>query len=401
MKTKLKRINDISVELEVIVEPKDFEKAVEETYSAMAEQVKADGFRKGKVPRTLLKQKVGVGYIASEVTQHVISDAYSQAAIKENLKVMSQPDISVTAAFDPDHEDKNIEFTAKVDVRPEIVVPKVEGRKVKVEVQEPDEKEVDERIAMFKQNSATKNEDGSTEEPDEAELASILGVDSLDEVKDMLREDMKMSSLSAVVATAGDQILDALLKEVKFDLPQRAVEDAVTGFVQQNFQGEKEPTAEELKTAKKRAEHDIQSQVILDTYADANEIKVSQNEVLNYISNMAQQYGIDPNEFVQMILQQGQLPMISAEVSRSKTLAHMVRRVEVTDQKGNKLDLSKFIGSLEDELAEAAGEKPAKKKTASTKKAAVKKTSTADKTAEKSAPKKPAVKKTAAKKAEK
>jgi hypothetical protein len=58
-----------------------------------------------------------------------------------------------------------------------------------------------------------------------------------------------------------------------------------------------------------------------------------------------------------MMVQNGQLPMAAAEVSRSKTLAHMLRRVKVVDQNKKELDLSKWIGQDEDKKPEVKGKK--------------------------------------------
>ena len=99
----------------------------------------------------------------------------------------------------------------------------------------------------------------------------------------------------------------------------------------------------------------LRNQILLDTLAEQLEIKVSQNELLDYLVNASRQYGMDPNTFIQTIDQQGQIPTMVAEVARSKALAVALRRVAVTDTAGNAVDLSEFIGSDAEDAAEAAG----------------------------------------------
>ena len=65
---------------------------------------------------------------------------------------------------------------------------------------------------------------------------------------------------------------------------------------------------------------------------------------------------MDPNTFIQTIDQQGQIPMMVAEVARSKALAVALRRVAVIDGAGAAVDLSEFIGTDEDDAAVEAGE---------------------------------------------
>ena len=98
----------------------------------------------------------------------------------------------------------------------------------------------------------------------------------------------------------------------------------------------------------------LRNQILLDTLAEQLEIKVSQNELLDYLVNASRQYGMDPNTFIQTIDQQGQIPTMVAEVARSKALAVALRRVAVTDGSGQAVDLSEFIGSDAEDAAEAA-----------------------------------------------
>jgi trigger factor len=98
----------------------------------------------------------------------------------------------------------------------------------------------------------------------------------------------------------------------------------------------------------------LRNQILLDTLAEQLEIKVSQNELLDYLVNASRQYGMDPNTFIQTIDQQGQIPTMVAEVARSKALAVALRRVAVTDNAGQAVDLSEFIGSDAEDEADAA-----------------------------------------------
>ena len=71
----------------------------------------------------------------------------------------------------------------------------------------------------------------------------------------------------------------------------------------------------------------------------------------------ASQYGMDPNQFAQIIDQSGQVPMMVSEVRRRKALAVVLGQAEVTDSEGNKVDLSDFVrpGGEEATVEAAAG----------------------------------------------
>lgn len=88
--------------------------------------------------------------------------------------------------------------------------------------------------------------------------------------------------------------------------------------------------------------------------AEAEEVGVEQSELIDYIINMSQQYGMDPNQFAQMLDGSGQAGMMVGEVRRRKALAKVLEYATVTDSKGNEVDLSAFVGS--DDEDEAATE---------------------------------------------
>ncbi|MDN6456442.1 MAG: trigger factor, partial [Yaniella sp.] len=79
------------------------------------------------------------------------------------------------------------------------------------------------------------------------------------------------------------------------------------------------------------------------TIADAEEVQVEQSELIEYILSSASQYGMEPNQFAQMLDQAGQVPMIMGEVRRRKALAAVLEVAKVVDTDGNEVDLSFFL----------------------------------------------------------
>jgi trigger factor len=105
--------------------------------------------------------------------------------------------------------------------------------------------------------------------------------------------------------------------------------------------------AEETQTA-------LKNQILLDILAEKLEVKVGQNELIDYLVNASRQYGMDPNTFIKTIDENGQIPAMVGEVARSKALAVALRQVSVVDGAGSAIDLSEFIGSDEDDAAAEA-----------------------------------------------
>jgi trigger factor len=125
-------------------------------------------------------------------------------------------------------------------------------------------------------------------------------------------------------------------------------------FNAENAHGEGEHDTEEHRAeVKANTERAFQNEIILDAIAEKEEVNVSQNELIDYIVTTASQYGMDPNQFAQIIDQSGQVPMMVSEVRRRKALAVVLGQAEVTDSEGNKVDLSEFVRPG-DEAAPAA-----------------------------------------------
>ena len=89
--------------------------------------------------------------------------------------------------------------------------------------------------------------------------------------------------------------------------------------------------------------------MVLDVLAETMDVKVSQGEVFNFLASIAQQYGMDPNAFIQAIIRNGQIGSAVQEVGRSKGLLSGMRAVTFKSE-GETLDLSVFLGeAAEDE----------------------------------------------------
>jgi trigger factor len=179
-----------------------------------------------------------------------------------------------------------------------------------------------------------------------------------------LREDLAKQAADSKVVEQGvearDKVLDKLVELVEVPVPESVVEEQLEAhFKAENAHGEGDHDTEEHRAeVKANTERAFQNEVILDAIADKEEVGVSQSELIDYIVTTASQYGMDPNQFAQIIDQSGQVPMMVSEVRRRKALAVVLGQAEVTDSEGNTVDLSDFVrpGGEEAPAAEAEAE---------------------------------------------
>ncbi|MFD5277922.1 trigger factor [Pseudarthrobacter sp. NPDC058362] len=201
---------------------------------------------------------------------------------------------------------------------------------------------------------------------DFAQLASEF--DTLEELRADLAKQAADSKVVEQGVEARDKVLDKLVELVEVPVPDSVVEEQLEAhFKEGNGHGEGEhDTDEHREEVRANTARAFQNEIILDAIAEKEEVNVSQSELIDYIVTTASQYGMDPNQFAQIIDQSGQVPMMVSEVRRRKALAVVLGQAEVTDTAGNSVDLSDFVrpageeapaaDAVEAEAAEAPAE---------------------------------------------
>jgi trigger factor len=179
---------------------------------------------------------------------------------------------------------------------------------------------------------------------DFAQIASQF--DTIGELRTDLRQQLEKQKEFNQGVEARDKIVDTLLAKVEIPVPQQLIDDEVTRHLDAENRADDTEHGKEVAEA---SEKTFRSQILLDAIAEAEEIKVGQNELTTYLIQAAAQYGMEPGEFIKVLDQNGQLPAMIGEVARSKTLAVILSRAKVVDTKGKDVDVSEFTaGALGD-----------------------------------------------------
>ncbi|MBX9244201.1 trigger factor [Actinotalea ferrariae] len=180
-----------------------------------------------------------------------------------------------------------------------------------------------------------------------AQLASEF--DTLEELRADLREQAARIKASNQAVQARDLLLEQLRGGVEIPVPAGVVEAEVHRHLESEGRLEDDEHRAEVGDQAREA---LANQILLDTLAEQLEVRVSQNELVEYLVSASRQYGMDPNTFIKTVDEQGQIPAMVAEVGRSKAVAVALRQVTVVDGSGAPVDLSEYIGS-DDEDADA------------------------------------------------
>lgn len=151
MQVKELKNEGLNRELEVIVSAKDIDVHIDERLQEVGKTLKVPGFRPGKVPMNILKQRYGKA-ILGEVLEIAVNKSTREAMEKQGIRPAYQPKIEVKE-FD---EGKDLKFTMAVETLPEITVMDLKTIKVEKPVTKPTAEAIDEAIGRIaKQSRAT------------------------------------------------------------------------------------------------------------------------------------------------------------------------------------------------------------------------------------------------------
>lgn len=144
----------------------EVDEAVEARLKDTAKNIRLNGFRKGRVPMTVVRQRYGRG-VRDEVVGELMRERYVRAINEQNLNPAGFPSIEPKV----DEAGKDLEFVASLEVYPEVELASIEGTEVErpaVEVSDTDLEEMVETLR--KQNASWEEVDRAAEEGDQVKI---------------------------------------------------------------------------------------------------------------------------------------------------------------------------------------------------------------------------------------
>lgn len=127
MKVTIEDISSVKKKLHIQVLPDTIARETEKAVADIAKKAKIPGFRPGKAPKNVVERHYQTE-IQSEVMNRLISESYLQAVKEKNLSPVEMPNIT---NISPLEKDAPLNFTAQVEVRPQIDLKPYEGIEVK------------------------------------------------------------------------------------------------------------------------------------------------------------------------------------------------------------------------------------------------------------------------------
>lgn len=155
MTSAIEKIDATTVKLTISVTEEEMAPVMAHAYEHVGEQVQIDGFRKGKIPPRILEQRVGKGAIIEHAVNDGLAGWYAAAVEEHEIRPFGQPEIDVTKVPGAVEGDQGLEFTATVEVRPEVTIPEATSLTIEVEPVEITDADVEARLTSLRERFGT------------------------------------------------------------------------------------------------------------------------------------------------------------------------------------------------------------------------------------------------------
>ena len=151
----------------------EVDQQVEERLKKAAKTVRIDGFRPGKVPMNVLRQRFGSS-VRSEVLGDVINRTYGEALQQENVKPAGMP-TSIEPIEDATENDETFSYTATFEVYPDVEIQDLSKVKVERASSEVTDKDIKEMLVTLQKQHSTWNDVTRKAKDDDQVVIDFVG----------------------------------------------------------------------------------------------------------------------------------------------------------------------------------------------------------------------------------
>lgn len=150
MKSAVETLSPTRAKLTVEVPFEELKPSLDAAYQKIAKQINVPGFRRGKVPPAVIERQFP-GAARDEALNDILGTKYVEALEENNLTPLAQPEVEVLKYDD----EGPLEFTAEVDVKPEITLPAYDGLTATVEDLAVTDEDVAEQVDALRERFGT------------------------------------------------------------------------------------------------------------------------------------------------------------------------------------------------------------------------------------------------------
>jgi trigger factor len=202
---------------------------------------------------------------------------------------------------------------------------------------------------------------------DFAQLASEF--DTIDELRADLTSRIERVKKMEQLYSARDKTLETLIEVADIPAPEGVVRDQVKtqreavvdqlermGASLEDYLSSAGRSEEEFEAdLVKEAESRVRTQLLLDAYADENEISVTEDEYMHEVVHRAERAGMSPQQYYEQMVRAGIEAGVFADIRRGKALSALLEAVIIKDTDGAVVSVAELRDAGADEAAHDHG----------------------------------------------
>lgn len=149
MEIAVENLSELTRKLTITLPKETVGPALDKAFAKINKEVKLKGFRRGKIPQSVLEKNFR-DQIQAEVGEKLVQETYFDAVEKEGLEPVVHPEIA-------EHrfpEDGTFVYVAMVDIKPQIDLKEYKGLEVEKPVLVVAEEEIDKEITLLQRHQA-------------------------------------------------------------------------------------------------------------------------------------------------------------------------------------------------------------------------------------------------------
>jgi trigger factor len=378
VKSSIENKEKFSVELIVEVSPEEFEAAIERAYKKNRGSISVPGFRKGKAPRKVIEGMYGSGVFYQDAIEELYPQACEDAILSKNLDVVATPSIEIM-----DAGKDGFTFKADVTVRPEVTLENYKGLEANKVLATVTDESVEKELQTYVER-ATRLEavERSAENGDTAVIdfegfqndipfqggkgenfELILGSKSFipgfeDQVVGMAAGDEKEINVTfpedyqaKELAGKPAKFKVKLAETVTIELPEPMVEAQIDrvmgdykarlenqGITMEMYMAYMQMTEQKMRAELRAgAEKQIRTQLALDAVAKAENIQISDDEVLEEFKKIAESMNVSIED-VENVLSKDNFKRDLARDRAMNLVASLAKANLITEEEAVKIE---------------------------------------------------------------
>lgn len=149
MKHEIEKLNDSEVKITVDVDKDRWVDAQEKAFDKVSSTVSVPGFRPGKAPKALLKERVNQEAVFNEAIEKILTPVYTEVLVEEKISPFYRPGVEITKLSDTE-----LQVVFSVILAPEATLGQYKGLDIPMEAPSVKDDEVEHSIEHLLEDNA-------------------------------------------------------------------------------------------------------------------------------------------------------------------------------------------------------------------------------------------------------